>query len=163
MKPKYRVNGHIKATEVLLISSTGELLGTVPLDKALAMASEQGFDLVEITSKDPPVCKMMHYDKHCYNESRKIKHKSASTKEYKFRPTTGSHDYGVKLRAIREQLSKGGRVKVVLRFLGREVMHTDVGMSIVNNLVTDTADIAKVELAPKKEGNCIRALLIPKA
>lgn len=164
MKSKHRVNDAIEALEVLLISGDGESLGVVSLRQALENARECGLDLVEIVPDgNPPVCKMMEYDKHRFNEGRKVKRKVQQTKEYKFRPSTGEHDYGVKLRAIRELISKGGRARVVLRFVGREIVHVDVGMRVVERVVEDVADIAKVESPIKMEGVQIRVLLIPKS
>jgi translation initiation factor IF-3 len=116
-------------------------------------------DLVEVASDStPPVCKILDYSKQKYDAKKKAseakkKQKTLTTKEVKIGPNIGDHDYGTKLRQIRDFLTHGHKVKVTMRFRGRELTHTEVGLEKLERLIKDVEDITKIELAPKREGN----------
>lgn len=156
---KSRINEFITAREVRLVDHTGEMIGVVSIERALESAQSVGLDLVEIApDSTPPVCKILDYSKQKYDAKKKAseakkKQKTLTTKEIKIGPNIGDHDYGTKLRHAREFLEHGHKVKVTMRFRGRELINTDVGLEKLERLITDTEDIAKVELAPKREGN----------
>ncbi|WP_341808156.1 translation initiation factor IF-3 [Wolbachia endosymbiont (group E) of Neria commutata] len=156
---KSRINEFITAREVRLVDHTGEMIGVVLIERALESAQSVGLDLVEIApDSTPPVCKILDYSKQKYDAKKKAseakkKQKTLTTKEIKIGPNIGDHDYGTKLRHAREFLEHGHKVKVTMRFRGRELINTDVGLEKLERLITDTEDIAKVELAPKREGN----------
>ena len=141
----------------------------MPLEEALALADEAGLDLVEVSpNSEPPVCKILDYGKFKYQaqkraaEARK-KQKTVEVKEIKMRPTIDTHDYEVKLRNLRKFLSKGDKVKVTVRFRGRELAHTDLGRELMNRVQEDVGEDAKVELMPKMEGRQMVMILAPAA
>lgn len=134
------------------------MLGVVSRDEALAMADEAGLDLVIVSpNADPPVCKILDYGKLKYesqkkkNEARK-KQKTIDVKEVKMRPNIDTHDYDVKMRSMRRFLEDGDKVKVTMRFRGREMAHQDLGMDVLNRVRDDLGDLAKVEQYPRLEG-----------
>ncbi len=141
--------------------------GVVDTKKGLAMADEAGLDLVEVSpNADPPVCKIMDYGKYKYEQQKKAaearkKQKTVDIKEVKIRPTTEAHDYGVKLRNARRFLEAGNKVKVTMRFRGREMAHQDLGMDLLKRMKEDLSDVCKVELAPKLEGRQMIMILAP--
>lgn len=150
-----------------LIGADGSQLGIVNIRDAQTMADEAGLDLVEISpNAEPPVCKILDYGKFKYeaqkkaNEARK-KQKVIDIKEIKLRPTIEEHDYQVKLRNARRFLEEGDKVKVTLRFRGREMAHLDLGMKVLNKMKEDLADISKVELYPRMEGRQAMMVVIP--
>lgn len=153
-----------------LIGSEGEQLGIVSIEAAKAEAENAGLDLVEISpSANPPVCKVMDYGKFRFELSKKsaeARKKSRSTqsqvKELKFRPTTEDGDYQVKLRNLVRFLASGDKVKITLRFRGREMMHQELGMRIMERLQKDTAECAIIEQHPKREGRQLMMMLSPK-
>ena len=160
-----RVNQHIRTREVLVIDEQGEKRGVMPLEEALAQ--EAGLDLVEVSpNSEPPVCKILDYGKFKYQaqkraaEARK-KQKTVEVKEIKLRPTIDTHDYEVKMRNLRKFLSKGDKVKVTVRFRGRELAHTDLGRELMNRVREDVGEEAKVELLPKMEGRQMVMILAP--
>ena len=162
-----RVNEQIRAREVLVIDEQGEKRGVLPLEQALALAAEAGLDLVEVApNADPPVCKILDYGKFKYQaqkraaEARK-KQKTTEVKEVKMRPTIDTHDYQVKLRNVRRFLANGDKVKVTVRFRGRELAHTDLGRELMNRVREDVGEEAKVELLPKMEGRQMVMILAP--
>ncbi len=153
---------------VRLIDQDGENVGTVPTAEALQMAEEVGLDLVEISpGADPPVCKILDYGKHKYeaqkkrNEARK-KQKIIEVKEIKMRPSIDAHDYDVKMRSIQRFLGEGDKVKVTLRFRGREMAHQDRAMQMMERVRGDIEEIAKVEQFPKMEGRQMIMVVAPK-
>ncbi len=153
---------------VRLIDQDGENVGTVPTAEALTMAEEVGLDLVEISpGADPPVCKILDYGKHKYeaqkkrNEARK-KQKIIEVKEIKMRPSIDAHDYDVKMRSIQRFLGEGDKVKVTLRFRGREMAHQDRAMQMMERVRGDIEEIAKVEQFPKMEGRQMIMVVAPK-
>lgn len=163
-----KINDAIQAQQVRLIVEDGENIGTVSLDDALSRASEAGLDLVEVSpDADPPVCKILDYGKFKYQERKKAAaarkhHKTVEVKEIKMRPGIDSHDYDVKLRAIRRFFDDGDKVKVTLRFRGREMAHQQLGWDVLNRVKADTESIAKIEMEPKFEGRQMIMVLAPK-
>jgi translation initiation factor IF-3 len=152
---------------VRLIGADGSQLGIVNIRDAQTMADDAGLDLVEISpNAEPPVCKILDYGKFKYeaqkkaNEARK-KQKVIDIKEIKLRPTIEEHDYQVKLRNARRFLEEGDKVKVTLRFRGREMAHLDLGMKVLNRMKEDLADVSKVELFPRMEGRQAMMVVIP--
>jgi len=141
-----------------LVDADGTVLGVVPIDEALQKAEDRGLDLVEVAAKgDPPVCKILDYGKLKYenqkkkNEARK-KQKTIDVKEIKMRPGIDVHDYDVKMRAMRKFLGEGDKVKVTMRFRGREMAHQDLGLKVLNRVRDELDELAKVEQMPKMEG-----------
>ncbi|WP_231573651.1 translation initiation factor IF-3 [Thermopetrobacter sp. TC1] len=162
-----RVNDRIRAPEVLVIDENGEKRGVMPIEDALALAEEAGLDLVEVApNANPPVCKILDYGKFKYQaqkraaEARK-KQKTIEVKEIKMRPTIDTHDYEVKMRSLRKFISKGDKVKVSIRFRGREVSHADLGRALLERVLADAGDEVKVELQPKMEGRQMVMILAP--
>lgn len=156
---KNRINESITAREVRLVDHNGVMVGIVSIGQALESARSVGLDLVEVSpDSTPPVCKVLDYSKQKYDAQKKAseakkKQKTLTIKEIKIGPNIGNHDYETKLRHAREFLEHGHKVKVTMRFRGREMMNTDVGLEKLERLIKDTEDIAKVDLAPKREGN----------
>ena len=153
-----RVNEYIAVDSVRLIDGEGEQVGVVAIDRALEMAAETGYDLVEISpGAEPPVCKLMDYGKFKYEAQKKAavarkKQKTIDIKEVKFRPGISRADYDVKLRNTRRFLDDGDKVKITLRFRGREMVHQDLGMKVLMRVRDDLEEISKVEQLPKMEG-----------
>lgn len=144
------------------------MLGIVNLRNALNLAEERGFDLVEISpNAEPPVCKIMDYGKFKYEEKKKSleakkKQKIVEIKEVKFRPAIGQHDYDVKLKSIVRFIEEGDKVKITLKFKGRELAHQEIGMEVINRIKEDCKEIIKVELEPRMEGKQILMIISPK-
>lgn len=164
-----RVNENIRATEIRLIGADGENAGVVSPEQALDMAEEAGLDLVEISpNANPPVAKIMDYGKYKYeqqkreSEARK-KQKVIEVKEVKFRPNTDTHDYDVKMRNVTKFLENGDKVKVTLRFRGREMAHQELGRDLLERVAEDTKEIGKVENMPKMEGRQMIMVIGPVA
>lgn len=163
-----RINEKITAFEVRLIDFEGNQAGIVSTREALRAAEESGFDLVEISpTANPPVCRIMDYGKFLFELSKKQaearkKQKQIQVKELKFRPTTEEGDYQVKLRNLVRFLHHGDKVKITLRFRGREVAHQELGMKIFERLQQDTLDVAVVEQHAKREGRQLFMVLSPK-
>ncbi|HHX89906.1 MAG TPA: translation initiation factor IF-3 [Paracoccus sp.] len=163
-----RVNDRIRAPEIRLIGADGENVGVVTPAKALEMAQEAGLDLVEISpNAAPPVCKIMDYGKFKYEqqkreaEARKKQH-VIDIKEVKFRPGTDSHDYDVKMRNVIRFLEGGDKVKVTLRFRGREMAHQQIGMELLNRIAAAVAEVGKVENMPRLEGRQMVMMIGPR-
>jgi translation initiation factor IF-3 len=164
-----RINGAIRAPEIRLIGADGENVGVVHPAKAMDMAVEAGLDLVEISpNAKPPVCKIMDFGKFKYeqqkreSEARK-KQKVIEVKEVKFRPNTDTHDYDVKMRNVLKFLEKGDKVKVTLRFRGREMAHQNLGRELLERVAVDVKEIGKVENMPKMEGRQMIMVIGPLA
>ncbi len=162
-----RVNGRIRSTEIRLIGADGENVGVVTPARAMVMADEAGLDLVEISpNANPPVCKIMDFGKFKYeqqkreSEARK-KQKTIEIKEVKFRPNTDTHDYEVKMRNVYKFLENGDKVKVTLRFRGREMAHQNLGRELLERVAADTKEMGKVENMPKMEGRQMIMLIGP--
>ena len=164
-----KINDAIRAREVRLIDETGQNIGVVSKFDALARAEEAGLDLVEVSpDAEPPVCKILDFGKYKYQEQKKAaearKHqKIVEIKEIKMRPGIDDHDYDVKMRAIRRFFEEGDKVKVTLRFRGREMAHQQLGMAVLVRVKTDTEQIAKVESEPRFEGRQVVMVMAPRS
>ena len=162
-----RTNESITASEVRVISSNGDQLGILSIREALNKAEDEGFDLVEISPNAvPPVCKIIDYGKLKYKEQKskkeaKKKQKIIEVKEIKIRPGIDTHDYEVKVRALSKFIDGGNKVKVSMRFRGREMEHQNIGMNLLKKLTEQVSEYAKVEVAPKLEGKQIMMVLVP--
>ncbi|MBK9080618.1 MAG: translation initiation factor IF-3 [Rhizobiales bacterium] len=163
-----RINRDIRAREVQLIDAEGQNRGVVEATEALRLAEEAGLDLVEIVpNANPPVCKILDYGKFRFLEQKKAaearkKQKIVEIKEIKLRPMIDDHDYDVKMRAVRRFFEEGDKVKVTLRFRGREMAHTDIGYRLLLKVKEETAAIAKVEAEPSMEGRQMIMVLAPR-
>ena len=166
-KNKQPINQFIKAEKVRLISQTGEQLGVVELKEALAKAKDQELDLVQMNKdSDTPVCKMMDYGKHLFDQKKqkaasKKKTKKTQLKEIKFRPGTDENDYQIKMRNINKFLNDGDKTKITMRFRGRELAHKEIGLNLLKRVESDLVDIANVEQEPISEGRQFVMLLSP--
>lgn len=163
-----RVNEMIEVDQVQLINEEGENLGTFAMSEALEQARDAGLDLVEISPNgNPPVCKILDYGKYKYqaqkkaNEARK-KQKTFDVKEIKMRPNIDTHDYDVKMRNMKRFFDQGDKVKVTLRFRGREMAHQDLGFKLLQKVKGEVEEFAKVEADPKLEGRQMIMVLAPK-
>ena len=151
-----------------VIGAEGEQVGILSRDEALAMAQELGLDLVEIQpTADPPVCRIMDYGKFKFEQQKKAhaakrKTKQVEIKELKFRPSTEDGDYHVKLRNLRRFLEEGDKVKIVVRFKGREMAHTELGEQMVRRIQADIVEEAAVESFPRFEGRQMVMMVAPK-
>ncbi|MFC0633778.1 translation initiation factor IF-3 [Brevundimonas balnearis] len=163
-----RTNQEIRAARVLLIDQNGEKQGVMPISAALEAAEEAGMDLVEIVATaDPPVCKILDYGKFRFQEQKKKaearkRQKVVELKEIKLRPNIDTHDYEVKAKAMHRFFEEGDKVKVTLRFRGREMAHPELGMKLLNKVQADFDEVAKVEYAPRMEGRQMIMILAPK-
>ena len=163
-----RMNQDIRAPRVLLIDQSGEKQGVMPTSSAMEAAEEAGLDLVEIVpNADPPVCKIMDYGKFRFQEQKKKaearkRQKVVELKEIKLRPNIDTHDYEVKTKAMHRFFGEGDKVKVTLRFRGREMAHPELGMKLLQKVQEDFDDIAKVEYAPRMEGRQMIMILAPR-
>ncbi len=162
-----RVNENITVEKVRLVDAEGNMAGVVNLDEALKMAEEAGLDLVEVSpNADPPVCKILDFGKYKYEQQKKAaearkKQKTVDVKEVKIRPGIEQHDYQVKMRNARRFLEDGDKVKVTMRFRGREMAHQDIGRDLLEKMCKELEDVGKVELHPKMEGRQIIMVLGP--
>ncbi|PPR49651.1 MAG: Translation initiation factor IF-3 [Alphaproteobacteria bacterium MarineAlpha5_Bin5] len=162
-----RTNEQITASEVRVISSTGKQLGIISIREALNHAEDEGFDLVEVSpDANPPVCKIIDYGKLKYREQKskkeaKKKQKTIEVKEIKMRPGINTHDYNVKLKALSKFINGGNKVKVSMRFRGREMEHQNLGFDLLKKLTEEVIEYAKVEVPPKSEGKQIMMILVP--
>ncbi|MEA3243374.1 MAG: translation initiation factor IF-3 [Pseudomonadota bacterium] len=167
-KLKYRLNENIDAAEVRLVGAGGEQIGVVPLEEAKKVAEEASLDLVEISPQaEPPVCKVMDYGKFRFEEQKKRqasrkKQKQTQVKEIKFRPGTDVGDYNVKLRNLTKFLTEGDKVKVTLRFRGREMAHQELGRDLLKRVEGDLRELGNVEQFPRMEGRQMVMVLAPK-
>lgn len=154
---------------MLVIGAEGEQVGVVSTDEALRMAHELGLDLVEVApNAKPPVCKIMDFGKYKYEQQKKLqaarkKQAVVQIKEIKMRPKTDDHDFNTKLKHVRRFLEDGDRCKVTIFFRGREIVHKDRGMIVLDRVVEAVADIAKVEQQARAEGRTMSLLLAPVA
>ena len=143
-------------------------MGPIGLDEALAMAEEKGFDLVEVSpGAKPPVVKMMDYGKYKYEQQKKAaearkRQKVIEIKEIKMRPSIDDHDYDVKMRSMKRFFDDGDKVKVTLRFRGREMAHQNIGMELLTRIQKETDGFAKIEQYPRLEGRQMMMLLAPR-
>jgi len=162
-----RTNKQITASQVRVISSTGAQLGIISIREALNYAEDEGYDLVEVSpDAKPPVCKIIDYGKLKYKEQKskkaaKKKQKTIEVKEIKMRPGIDTHDYQVKVKALKKFISGGNKVKVSMRFRGREMEHQNLGLDLLKKLTEEVSEYAKVEVPPKSEGKQIMIILVP--
>ena len=163
-----RINEDIRALRVLLIDENGEKQGDMPIQAALDAARDAGLDLVEVSpNAETPVCKILDYGKLRFLEQKKKaearkKQKTADLKEIKMRPNIDTHDYEVKTRAITRFFEEGDKVKITLRFRGREMAHQQLGFELLQKVKTEFGEIAKVELEPKLEGRQMIMVMSPR-
>ena len=162
------INEAIREKEVRVVDASGQQLGIMSSRQALELAQQKGLDLVNIAPHaKPPVCRIMDYGKFKYEtQKKKQEAKKRQTvvqiKEIKVRPKTDDHDYETKLRHIRRFLEDGDRCKITVFFRGREIVHKDRGLNILERVVQDLADVAKVDQEPRAEGRTLQMLLVPK-
>lgn len=163
-----RVNEQISVAEVRVVDADGEMVGVISVQEGIDLAMEVGLDLVEVSpNADPPVCKILDYGKYKYeaqkkaNEARK-KQKVIAIKEIKMRPGIDEHDYQVKMKNVRRFIDDGDKVKMTIRFRGREMAHQDLGMNVLHRVRDEMEETAKVEQFPKSEGRMMTMVLAPK-
>jgi len=163
-----RVNDAIRAREVRVVDANGDQLGIMSAREALSIAGDRGLDLVEVApNAKPPVCRIMDYGKHRYEQSKrdkaaKKKQKVTNVKEIRMSPKIDDHDFEVKLRAAERFIKAGDKVKVSVRFRGREIVHSDLAKTKLNKLAEQLKDFAMVERPPKLEGRQMIAVLAPR-
>ena len=168
VKDGLRINDEIRVPKVLLIDQEGEKQGIMPTSAALEAAEEAGLDLVEVSpNSDPPVCKILDYGKYKFQEQKKKnearkRQKVVEIKEIKLRPGIDDHDYEVKMRSVRRFFEEGDKVKVTLRFRGRELAHPELGMKLLQQVKADFDPVAKVEYEPRMEGRQMIMILAPR-
>jgi len=163
------VNEQIRAREVLVIGPNGEQLGVKSLNDALTLANAAGFDLVQMGGKDDqPVCKLMDYNKYKYERNKKAKEASkkqrinnAETKEFRLSVNIDVHDFNTKVNQVVKYLEKGHKIKVTVRFRGREMAHTELGVEVLNRFSEAVKEMAIVEKAPAMEGRNMFMMLSP--
>ena len=154
--------------EVRLIDADGEMLGVYSTDSARQLADEAGLDLVDVSpNAEPPVCKILDYGKYKYEDQKRKavarkKQKTVDVKEIKMRPGIDEHDYQVKMRSVRRFLDEGDKVKMTIRFRGREMAHQALGMKVLDRVREDVDELAKVEQFPKSEGRLMTMVIAPK-
>ena len=162
------MNEEIFSRSILLIGDDGHKFGQIGLDEARAIAEERGLDLVEVSPEaKPPVVKLMDFGKFKYEQQKKAaearkKQKVIEIKEIKMRPTIDDHDYDVKMRSMRRFFDEGEKVKVTLRFRGREMAHQHLGMELLGRIQKDVEPLAKIEQFPKIEGRQMMMVLAPR-
>tara|TARA_E500000331_G_scaffold353419_1_gene404048 strand:- start:335 stop:880 length:546 start_codon:yes stop_codon:yes gene_type:complete len=162
-----KANERIKALDVQVIGSEGNNLGVMQLKQAIQLAKDEGLDLIEISpNANPPVCKIMDMGKYKYDLQKKAnqakkKQKIVSLKEIKLRPGTEIHDYNFKIKNAKKFITKGDKVKFTVKFKGREMQHIELGKNLMNRIIEDTKDIAKIETHPKFEGRQMIMIIQP--
>jgi translation initiation factor IF-3 len=167
-KKKILINDEIRAPQVRLIASDGKQIGIITLKEALREAEQATLDLVEISpDAEPPVCRIMDYGKFEFEQKKlkaqqRKKQRNVQVKELKFRPTTEVGDYQIKLRKLLEFLAEGHKVKVTVRFKGRELLYQDQGFILTERIEKDVAERGVVEQRPKLEARQLMMLIAPK-
>lgn len=162
------MNRQIRISPIRVISPDGEQLGIMPVDQALAMAEEQGLDLVEVApTARPPVCRIMDYGKYRYEEARKVrearkKQHHILVKEVKFRPGIETHDFDFKVRHARRFLEEGNKVKATMMFRGRQMAHPELGREVLSRVAVAVDDVGRVESEPLMEGRNMTMILAPR-
>ncbi|MDO8462117.1 MAG: translation initiation factor IF-3 [Deltaproteobacteria bacterium] len=162
-----RINNRIRAKEVRVVDDTGKLFGVLTLPEALKAAQEQGMDLVEISpSAVPPVCKIIDYGKFKYRQKKKEqeskKHQVVvHLKEVKMRPVTDEHDFQFKMRHIKRFLSEGNKAKITIVFKGREITYTSHGRAMLERIVKELGEEAKIETTPRMDGRSLIMIVAP--
>ena len=162
------MNEKIQASEVMLIGSTGEKLGIVKIESALEEAKSASMDLVQVSPRhaNPVVCKILDYGKHLFDNKKNIaasksKVIKSSIKEIKFRPSTDTGDYNIKLKKIKSFILNGDKTKITVRFRGREILNSDIGLDLLNKLRDELQDLAQVDQEPSLEGRQLLMVLSP--
>ena len=169
IKQELPINDRIRAKEVQLISETGEKLGVVPMQEALNIAEEKNLDVVLVAANsNPPVCKIMNYGKYKFEQSKrekeaKKKQKTLEVKEIRVTPNIEEHDFGFKSKNARKFLEDGNKVKITVRFRGREVNNSKAGEAVLNKFIEVLEDVSVVEKRPKLEGRNMFIMLAKKA
>ena len=168
-KNKLLINDSIRADEVLLIDENGEKQGLINTAEAIKIADSKSLDLVQVSPVDvkPPVCKLLDYGKHIFNKKKgssnsKQKTRKNSMKEIKFRPSTDIGDYEVKIKKIKSFILSGDKTKISVRFRGREILNSDMGLELLSRVSSDLADISQVDSEPSLEGRQLLMILAPK-
>ena len=162
-----KINERIRALDVQVIANDGGNLGSMAINKAIELAKKEGLDLIEISpNANPPVCKIMDVGKYKYDLQKKAnlakkKQKIVLLKEIKLRPGTEAHDYNFKIKNAKKFITKGDKVKFTVKFKGREMQHTELGKNLMNRIIEETKDIAKVESQPKFEGRQMVMIIQP--
>lgn len=160
-----RRNERIRSREVRVIGPKGDQVGIMPTEKAIQLARQIGYDLVEISANaNPPVCRVLDFGKYMYEQSKKTKESKSTTskiKEVKFRVKIGEHDYMTKLRHAEEFLSKGNKVKLTLTFRGREMEHKELGFENVSRAIADLGQIGVADAPPRLAGRNVSAMVSP--
>lgn len=163
-----RVNEEIRVEKIRLIDADGNMIGVVSVREGIERARDAGLDLIEVSPHaEPPVCKILDYGKYKYelqkkkNEAKK-KQKIVEIKEIKLRPVIGEHDYLIKLKQVRKFLEEENKVKVTMRFRGREMAHKEVGIRLLERLKNEVTDIGMAETEPKSERNLMLMVLAPR-
>src|SRR5690554_2223080 len=163
-----RSNNEITVPEIQLINAEGDNIGVVRTSEAIAMAMDAGMDLVEIApNSTPPVCKILDLGKYKYSAQKKAaetrkKQKVIEVKEIKLRPNIDTHDYDVKMRSLEKFIGEGDKVKVTMRFRGREMAHQELGLELLNKVRDQFEETAKVESTPRSEGRQMIMVLAPR-
>jgi len=163
-----RRNDQITVPKVRLVDADGEQVGIVSIEDALSKAADAGLDLVEVAPQaDPPVCRIMDYGKHIFEKQKsqqnsRKKQKQIQVKEVKFRPGTDEGDYKTKLRNLKRFLEDGDKIKVTLRFRGREMAHQEIGMRLLDRVREELEEMASVEQRPKMEGRQLIMVMAPR-
>ncbi|MFC4769579.1 translation initiation factor IF-3 [Effusibacillus consociatus] len=163
-----QINEEIRAREVRLIDEKGEQLGIVPLSKALDLAEERNLDLVNVApTAKPPVCKIMDYGKYKFEQQKKEKEarknqQVINIKEIRLSPTIDEHDFQTKLRNTVKFLQNGDKVKVTIRFRGRQITHTEIGKKVLERMINETSELALVERTPNMDGRQMIMILAPR-
>lgn len=162
------MNNEIDAPQVRVVNADGDMVGVISVEEGVELADDVGLDLVEVSpNADPPVCKILDYGKYKYAEQKKAnearkKQKTIDIKEIKMRPGIDEHDYQVKMRSVRRFLDGGDKVKMTIRFRGREMTHLDLGMKVLDRVREEIDELAKVEQFPKTEGRLMTMVIAPK-
>ena len=166
-KEKHRINRAITAQQVRLIDQNGDAVGVVSIREAMVKAREAGLDLVEVAPQaKPPVCKIINYGKLKYELQKKKseakkKQKVIEVKEVKLTPSIGEHDYQVKMNNVKRFIGDGNKVKITLRFRGREISHKEIGENLLSRVLSDTQEIAKCDGKPQLEGRQMMMIISP--
>ena len=162
------INEKIRAEEVMLIGANGEKIGILPFSEALKSASSASLDLVQVSPSDanPIVCKLLDYGKHLFDKKKsislaKVKVKRNTTKEIKFRPSTDVGDYNIKLKKIKSFILNGDKTKISIRFRGREILNSDLGLKLLNKIKMDLEELSQVDQEPSLEGRQLQMVLSP--
>ncbi|MGH6945638.1 MAG: translation initiation factor IF-3 [Geminicoccaceae bacterium] len=167
VREDHRINDRIEAPEVRLVDEEGNMMGVVRLKEALERAEQVGLDLVEVSpNAEPPVCKILDYGKYKYEAQKKAnaarkKQRVIDVKEIKMRPNIDQNDYNTKMRKIYGFLDEGDKVKVTMRFRGRELAHQDIAMNVLTKVRDELAERAKIEQFPKMEGRQMTMIMAP--